>query len=135
MSPESHTDPILHVVNQPHQFSYENGIFLTELKPGYARGELVFGPNIINPNGDVHGGALATLADVVCGSCACSKGGTCVTANSTMEFLRRANTPKLYCEATPKKMGKTLSVIQFAITDDQNFTVATGTYTFFMFSK
>ena len=133
MAPDSHTNYVPHPVNTPHQFSYENGILLTHLEPGYAKGELTFGPNLINPMGNVHGGALATLADVVAGCCACSKGGRCVTANSSMEFLRPANTPKLYCEATPKKMGRSLSVIQFTITNDQDVVVATGTYTFFMF--
>ena len=106
MVPEPHADYVPHPVNTPHQFSYENGILLTRLEPGYAKGELTFGPNLINPMGNVHGGALATLADVVAGCCACSKGGRCVTANSSMEFLRPANTPKLYCEATPKKNGQ-----------------------------
>jgi len=132
MAPEEHSDYIVHSVNTPHQFSYENGILLTEVEPGYARGELTVGPNSINPHGNVHGGALATLADTVGGCCACSKGGSCVTANCTLEFLRPATGPKIICEATPKKMGRTLSVIQVVLTNDQNVVVATGTYTFFM---
>ena len=132
MAPEEHSDYIVHSVNTPHQFSYENGILLTEVEPGYARGELNVGPNSINPHGNVHGGALATLADTVGGCCACSKGGSCVTANCTLEFLRPATGPKIICEATPKKMGRTLSVIQVVLTNDQNVAVATGTYTFFM---
>lgn len=134
MNPQEHSDYIVRTVNTPHQFSYENGILLTEVRPGYAKGELTFGPNTINPHGNVHGGALATLADTVCGCCACSKGGSCVTSGSTMEFLRPANTPKIYCEATPKKMGRTLSVIQFVMSNDKGAVVATGTFTFFMFS-
>lgn len=132
MAPEEHSDYIVHTVNTPHQFSYENGILLTDVEPGYARGELTVGPNSINPHGNVHGGALATLADTVGGCCACSKGGSCVTANCTLEFLRPATGPRIVCEATPKKMGRTLSVIQVVLTNDQNVVVATGTYTFFM---
>ena len=132
MSPEEHSDPIVRTVNTPHQFSYENGILLTDVEPGYARGELTVGPNSINPHGNVHGGALATLADTVGGCCACSKGGSCVTANCTLEFLRPATGPRIVCEATPKKMGRILSVIQVVLTNDQNVVVATGTYTFFM---
>ena len=132
MAPEEHSDHIVRTVNTPHQFSYENGILLTDVEPEYARGELTVGPNSINPHGNVHGGALATLADTVGGCCACSKGGRCVTANCTLEFLRPATGSKIVCEATPKKMGRTLSVIQVVLTNDQNAVVATGTYTFFM---
>ena len=126
-------DRIMAAINSPRQFGYENGITLTELRRDYAAGELVFGPNSINPHGNIHGGAIATLADVVAGCCACARGSSCVTANCSMEFLRPATTAKLYCEATPKKMGRTLAVIQFTVTNDQNVVVATGTYTFFLF--
>ena len=80
----------------------------------------------------VHGGALATLADTVGGCCACSKGGLCVTSSSTMEFLRPADGPRIFCTATPKKMGYHLSVIQVELTNVSGETVATGTFTFFM---
>lgn len=124
--------PIAGVVNQPHQFSYENGIFVTRVEPGRAEGVLEVGPNSINPHGKVHGGALATLADTVGGCCACSKGGLCVTSSSTMEFLRPADGPRIFCTATPKKMGYHLSVIQVELTNVSGETVATGTFTFFM---
>lgn len=133
MSPDQHSDYIVRTVNTPCQFSYENGILVTDVSPGYAKGELTVGPNSINPHHNVHGGALSTLADTVSGCCACSTGGSCVTASSTMEFLRPATGAKIYCEATPKKMGKNLSVIQLVLTNDNNVVVATGTYTFFMF--
>lgn len=135
MSPDQHSDYIVRTVNTPHQFSYENGILLTDVGPGYAKGELTVGPDSINPHGNVHGGALATLADTVSGCCACSKGGSCVTANCSMEFLRPATGSKIYCEATPKKMGRSLSVIQLVITNEKGAVVATGTYTFFMFPE
>lgn len=119
------------IVNSPGQFSYENGIAVTRIEPGLAQGELRAGPNSINPHGMIHGGAMATLADTVAGCCACSKGGQCVTASSSMEFLRPAR-GDLFCEATPKKLGRRLSVIQVSIADRLGKTVATGTFTFFM---
>lgn len=120
------------VVNAPHQFSYESGVLVTRVEPGFAQGVLEVGPNSINPHGKVHGGALATLADTVGGCCACSKGGLCVTSSSTMEFLRPADGPRIFCTATPKKMGYHLSVIQVELTNAAGETVATGTFTFFM---
>ena len=123
--------PLEEIVNSPHQFSYENGIVVTHIEPGLALGELRAGPNPANPHGMIHGGAMAALADTVAGCCACSKGGQCVTASSSMEFLRPAR-GDLFCEATPKKLGRKLSVIQVSIADRLGKTVATGTFTFFM---
>lgn len=128
---EEKSHPIMEAVNRPGQFSYENGIRVTHVEPGLARGVLRAGPNSVNPHGMVHGGAMATLADTVGGCCACSTGNHCVTCSSTLEFLRPAQ-GDLFCEATPKKLGNQLSVIQIVITDTRGKTVATGTFTFFM---
>ena len=129
---EEQKDFIFRTVNTPHQFSYENGVTVTHVEPGRAEGVLEIGPNSVNPHGNVHGGALATLADPVGGCCACSKGGICVTASSSMEFLRPANGSMITCVATPKKMGRTLTVVQTDLFNDSGKLVATGTYTFFM---
>lgn len=133
MEPGDYGDQIIRTVNRPHQFAYENGIRITAVEPGLARGELAVGPDSVNPHGKVHGGALAALADTVAGCCACAQGGRCVTANSSMEFLRPAGGTKIFCEATPKKLGRTLSVIQVTLTNGEGKTVATGTFTFYMF--
>lgn len=129
---EGKNHSILDVVNRPRQFSYENGITVTHVGPGLARGELRAGPNSVNPHGTVHGGAIAALADTVAGCCACSGGDSCVTTSSSMEFLRPAR-GDLFCEAVPKKLGSRLSVVGVAVTDAGGKTVATGTFTFFMF--
>ena len=125
-------DFIFRSVNTPHQFSYENGVTVTHVEPGRAEGVLEVGPNSINPHGNVHGGALSTLADTVGGCCACSKGGVCVTASSSMEFLRPANGSMITCIATSKKLGRTLAVVQTDLFNDSEKLVATGTFTFFM---
>ena len=132
MSLEEHSQKVLRTVNASHQFSYENGVTVTSVAPGRTEGCLTVGPNTLNPHGYVHGGALTTLADTVGGCCACSRGGSCVTANCTMEYLRPATGAKIFCLATPKKLGRTLSVVQVTLTNDEQVVVATGTFTFFM---
>jgi len=120
------------LVNAPHQFSFENGITITKVARDFCEGELAVNPDSRNPGGQVHGGALVTLADTVAGCCACSRGGDCVTANESFEFLRAADGPKIFCRAVPKKMGRSLCVIQTDLTDSSGRLVATGTFTFFM---
>lgn len=128
---EANLDRLFELINARHQFNFENGIELTHAQPGLTRGILRAGPDSVNPEGHIHGGAIATLADTVAGCCACSTGGDCVTSSSSMEYLRPA-LGDLFCEATPKKLGRKLSVIQVAVTDTEGKTVATGTFTFFM---
>ena len=120
------------LVNAPHQFSFENGIVITKVERDLCEGELTVGPDSVNPGGYVHGGALVTLADTVAGCCACSRGGDCVTANESFEFLRTAGGPKIFCRAVPRKMGRTLRVIQTELTDSSGRLVASGTFTIFM---
>ena len=132
MSFEPISERVPRQVNKPHQLSFENGMVITHAEPGLVRGELTVTENSYNPHGIVHGGALTTLADTAAGCCACSKGGHCVTSNCTMEFLRPATGKKIYCVATPKKMGRRLSTIQVSLTNDEGIEVATGTFTFFM---
>ena len=124
-------DRLFEAVNAEHQFNYENGIELTHVEPGLTRGVLRAGPDSINPEGHIHGGAIATLADTVSGCCACSTGGDCVTSSCSIEYLRAAS-GDLFCEATPKKLGRKLSVIQVIVSDTAGKTVATGTFTFYM---
>ena len=135
MHPEEYNVSIIRLVNSPHQFAFENGIVITDVGPGYAKGELTVGPDSINPHGNVHGGALSTLADTVGGNCACARGRSCVTASQSMEFLRPAEGPYITCVATPKKEGHTLSVIQVELSNAEGKLVATGTFTFFMFDR
>ena len=113
-------------------YNRHNGITLVELEEGHSVVEVKLTRESMNPQGSAHGGLMFSLADTAAGCCACSKGGHCVTSNCTMEFLRPATGKKIYCEATPKKLGRSLSTIQVTLTNDAGSVVATGTFTFFM---
>lgn len=123
---------MLHNTDYTDPFSEKNRIHITQIGPGYAKGELAVGADSLNFGGLVHGGALATLADMVGGTCACSKGGTCVTANCSMEFLRPAKGKKIVGEGFPVKLGSSLSVVRVELRNDEGDLVATGTFTFYM---
>ena len=125
---------IPHIVNQPGLFSTENHIHITVARADYAEGQLEVCSTSLNPLGTVHGGCLYTLADTVAGTAAIAfKGKRCVTVNSSMEFLRPATGGVIRCTATPKKAGRTLSVIQVQLHDEGETLVATGTFTFYLF--
>lgn len=127
-------DPhLLQRVNRPGLFNFYSGITVTAAGDGRAEGVLEATENSLNPHGTLHGGCLYTLADTVAGSAVASGcGRPCVTVNGTLEFLRPAIGPKIYCAARPKKLGSTISIMQVELTDGQHKTVATGTFIFML---
>lgn len=119
-------------VNEPGLFNTHNGITILSARPdGAADGVLNVTQTSVNPHGTVHGGCLYTLADTVAGTAvAAAVGKPCVTANSSMEFLRPATGTKVFCSVRPKKLGRFLCVMQVELTGESGKTVATGTFTF-----
>ncbi len=131
MNDASIRDLLDNYVNIPTHFAHANGVTVTHIDHQHGVGVLQVGETSYNPGKTVHGGALLTLADTVSGCFVAACGdSTCVTTNATMEFLRPANGPTITCTATPKKMGRRISVVAVTLTDIAGKTVATGTYTF-----
>lgn len=123
-------------INQPDLFSAKNGIRVTRCWENYAEGELTVQPSSMNPRGIVHGGCLCTLMDTVAGIAVCTTGRSCVTLNSTMNYIRAAvNTKKVLCQTSKVKSGKTIAVFNSVLTDDRGEVIASGTYTFFLKEK
>ena len=110
---------LLELVNTSGCFAPANHMYVTELRPDHSA------------VGVVHGGALVTLADTVCGTAAFTTGHMCVTLDCSMQYLAPASGARITCTATPRKLGKTVLVYEAVLTDDTGRTVATGVYTFF----
>ena len=116
---------------QKNAFMLHNHIELESVEPDRAVFRLDIRPESCNPYGIVHGGALVTLADTVAGTAAFTTGRTCVTLDSSMQFLAAARGDKVFCVATPKKVGRTILVYDISITDSEDRLVATGIFTFY----
>ena len=61
---------VMELANHPGTFTHGLGLHVTGIGDGWAEGELTAGDGMLNPLGIVHGGALVTLADTVCGTAA-----------------------------------------------------------------
>ena len=123
---------ILERINHSNSFGPANHMYVTRLGEDHsAEGVLEVQPTSLNPLGMVHGGALVTLADSVCGTAAFSTGRTCVTLDCSMQYLAPAKGARIFCTATPKKLGRTVQVYDAALTDETGRLVTSGTYTFF----
>ena len=76
---------LLELVNTSGCFAPANHMYVTELRPDHsAVGVLEVQPSSLNPMGIVHGGALVTLADTVCGTAAFTTGHMCVTLDCSI---------------------------------------------------
>lgn len=110
----------------------KNGIELTELSEGYAKGRMKLDDSSNNPYGYVHGGCIFTLADTVGGSAALTFGGAVTTLSAEIHYLNPAkSTEYLEAQASVIKNGKKTAVLETKITDAEGENIAMVTLTFF----
>ena len=115
-----------------NKFGHMMGYRIVDMKVGYAKVELPVRDEFYNPVGSVHGGVIFSLADTTSGTAAASHGIKMTTMNASFNFLAPAMNSKLLIgEATEKKHGKTVIVIDVNIFDENERLIASGTFTFF----
>ena len=108
------------------------GIEITEVRPGWAKGELAFRDYHVNPIGSVHGGVIFFLADTVGGTAAYSRGSRVTTSSGTISYLNAAMNPeKLIAEAVELKAGKNLLTYDVYIRTEEGKLVAKATLEYF----
>lgn len=112
-------------------FSVINGVSMVSGSEKEMVGELTVSEGSLNTWGIVHGGCLVTLADTTAGTLVVLNGYNCVTLSCNVNFLRPARGSVIRCTARPEKVGRSTSVINVSLTDEQGKEVASGTYTFF----
>lgn len=118
-------------INTHNPFLKENGLAITALSDGHACAELNATASLTNIYGMVHGGVLATLADMAAGVCATADGGQVVTLSSSMNCLSAAKPGRLTAEASRIHAGKSTGVYTVEIFDETGERIAQGTFTMF----
>lgn len=118
--------------NEHNEYASFMGIRTTEMKEGYARGELPVRKEFTNAIGSIHGGCLFSLADTIGGSAASSYGIRATTLSSDFHYLSPGiGVDKLYAEAIEIKNGKRISVYDVSVTDENGKLLAKGNFTFY----
>ncbi|MEG0825142.1 MAG: PaaI family thioesterase [Oscillospiraceae bacterium] len=123
---------LMEAINNENNFMLYNGMTLEVLTRETA--VVSFTPNEHSRNiaGNVHGGALLTLADSAAGSLARAAGcGMYVSSNASLNFIKGVSAGKILATASVLHSGRTTSVISVNVTDDQNVLLAQGTFTLF----
>ncbi|MEN6498256.1 MAG: PaaI family thioesterase [Thermoguttaceae bacterium] len=106
------------------RFAVENGIELVEVRPGYARAQMVVADRHLNGVGVVQGGALFTLADLAFAGASNSAGPLALGLNMNISCLKAVNRGTLTAEATEVARSKRISTCTVRVTDETGDLVA-----------
>jgi acyl-CoA thioesterase len=106
------------------RFAAENSIELVEVRPGYARAQMVVADRHLNSVGTVQGGALFTLADLAFAGASNSAGVLALGLNMSISCLKAVNGGTLLAEATEVARSKKISTCTVRITDEKGELVA-----------
>lgn len=87
-----------------------------------------------NSGGNLHGGAIATLVDVACGTAAAHNSSfkpgenTIVTADMHVRYLGRAKGSKVRAEAQVMRAGRQLVVVECRVLDEDGHLIAVADF-------
>jgi uncharacterized protein (TIGR00369 family) len=115
-------------------FNQHCRLLLEAAGPGWARMRMPLAPEMMNPFGAAHGGAVCALIDSAAGSTVAA--GTLPddrimgTIDLQVHFLERARGDALIAEGRLVRAGKAIAVAQVEVRDDAGTLVAIGTGTF-----
>lgn len=122
--------------NARNLFGRRLGIFIEEVRLGYARAVKTVEADDVNPIEVAHGGIYFTMADAACAAAISSHGYAAVTLNAGCNFLRSARVgEQLTAEATEVSGGNTICVYETRITGSDGTLYSSGTFTFYKLSQ
>lgn len=111
------------------------GVKLVDMEQGAATATLAFSESSRNFMGALHGGALATLADITAGCCLYYRGKLCVTLDSNIRYLRGVRGGMVTARAREVHAGGHISVMQVDITDEEGTLCCTASVSMYLSDK
>ena len=106
------------------RFAAHNDITLLEIRPGYAKAELIISDKHLNGVNITHGGAIFTLADLAFAVASNSHGTVAVGVNATISYLKATNRGTLTAEAIEVAINPKLATYQVEVRDENDELVA-----------
>lgn len=100
------------------------GLEVVRAEAGYAEVRLPVTPGIVNGHGNVHGGALFTLADYAAAVASNLFGDPTIAANGSISFLRPVRGGHALARARTVKAGERMNFQNVELFDDQERLVA-----------
>ena len=118
-------------VNRHNPFVQLIGVEIVEVEPDRSLLRLELRPEMLNPHGLVHGGALFTLADNAAGCASSTDGRTYVTQGGDIHFLHTQASGAVWAEALVKHRGRSTVLVEVTLTGEEGRLLATASFTYF----
>ena len=118
-------------VNRHNPFVQLIGVEIAEVGPDRSLLRLELRPEMLNPHGLVHGGALFTLADNAAGCASSTDGRTYVTQGGDIHFLHTQASGAVLAEALVKHRGRSTVLVEVTLTGEGGRLLATASFTYF----
>ncbi len=112
-------------------FIFNNNYKLESAAEGKAVMSATITETSLNPYSTAHGGFIFGLADTAAGLACNTFGRPAMTVNANIEYLHAVKGNKIIAEAKCIKNGKTISVYEVDIYDEDKRVVAKSTITYF----
>lgn len=118
-------------VNRHNPFVQLIGVEIVEVGPDRSLLRLELRPEMLNPHGLVHGGALFTLADNAAGCASSTDRRTYVTQGGDIHFLHTQASGAVLAEALVKHRGRSTVLVEVTLTGEKGRLLATASFTYF----
>ena len=109
-------------------YNRHNGIVITDISDGLCVVDGELGPQTMNPLGMAHGGFVYSLCDVAAGALVRQFEPNFVTLSASINYLRPSRGTRLRAEGRLVKKGRTVSVVDTFVYDDQDRLTARGSF-------
>ena len=112
-------------------FMKYNHMEIVTISPECSEIRLRVNPDALNLGGQVHGGLLYALADVVTGITARADGRRYVTQSAHINFIRNVSEGVVTAKGEMIRRGKTISILRSVVTDEKGTLLAEATVDMF----
>lgn len=106
-------------------------IQLLEVEPGHAKISIDIPPEALNMYGNLHGGFLFTLCDIVSGMAAYAYEISNVTLQGNINYVKGISSGLIFVEANTVHKGRKTAVNQITIKDSSGALITTAVFTMF----
>ncbi len=110
--------------NREDKFAQYCGMKISEVRAGYAKGEMAIQNHHLNGAGTVHGGAIFTLADYVFAAASNSHGQLSLAINASISFFKAESGGVFYAEAKEISITPKLATYAIEVTNENGDMIA-----------